>query len=120
MYETPVIFPPGWPRLLTKPKSNRVCYEDKYDGNGVGDFLKLDRTQYRYGDNYVGFFIDQFSRQCPEAIRIFGRKAMVKMNVFSFNIAEIVERLYQDAQINVFFLSTACVPQHANNWNLVR
>jgi len=37
-------------------------------------------------------FIDQFLAQLPEAIWIFGRKALVKMNVLSFNVPKIVER----------------------------
>jgi hypothetical protein len=47
-------------------------------------------------------------------------KAMVQMNVLAFDIAEIVERFHQHTQINFFFLGTARVPEHANNWNFVR
>jgi len=47
-------------------------------------------------------FIDQFLAQLPEAIWIFGRKALVKMNVLSFNVPKIVERFHQNAQINLF------------------
>ncbi len=56
------------------------------------NFAKLDRTKHGCSDDYVGFGIDQFSRQYPEAIRIFGGKAMVKMNVFALDISEIIER----------------------------
>ena len=39
---------------------------------------------------------------------------MFQMNVFAFDIAKIVERFHQNAQINFFFLGTARVPEHAN------
>jgi len=42
------------------------------------------------------------------------------MNVLSFSIAKIVERLPQGTQINVFLLGAACVPEDANNGNLVQ
>src|SRR5690242_3087364 len=45
---------------------------------------------------------------------------MFQMNVFAFKIAQIVERFHQNAQINVFLLGTACVPEHANDGNFVR
>src|SRR5262249_12654792 len=79
-------------QTFDEAETDRVRYNDEYDGNGVGDLFKLDRTKCSYSDNYIGLLIDQFSRQCPEAIRIFRRKAMVQMNVLAFDIAEIVER----------------------------
>jgi hypothetical protein len=42
------------------------------------------------------------------------------MNVLSFSIAKIVERLPQGTQINVFLLGAASVPEDANNGNLVQ
>jgi hypothetical protein len=42
------------------------------------------------------------------------------MNVFAFNIAEIVEGFHQNAQIDVLLLGAGCVPEHANNRNFVR
>jgi len=47
--------------------------DDKYDRNGVGEFLKLDRPECAYRDNGVDFGFDKFSRQGPEPLRIFTR-----------------------------------------------
>ena len=41
------------------------------------------------------------------------------MNVLSFSIAEIVERFLQRAEINVFFLGAACVPDTPTTGTLV-
>jgi len=45
---------------------------------------------------------------------------MFKLDVFTFDIAEIAECLPKDAQINVFLLGAAGVPEDANNRNFVR
>ena len=45
---------------------------------------------------------------------------MFQLNVFAFNVAEIAEGFPQNAQINVFLLGAAAVPEHANNWDLFR
>ena len=42
---------------------------------------------------------------------------MVQMNVLAFDIAEIVERFHQNAQINVFLFGATGVPEHANDGN---
>jgi hypothetical protein len=59
-------------------------------------------------------------RQCPEVIWILGRETMFQDNVFTFNIAEIVERFHDNAQINLFFFGTARVPKDTNDGNFVR
>jgi len=75
-----------------KSRPYRVPHDGKHDRNGAREFFEVDGTEGYHRDNSVGFLIDQFSRQCPEAIRIFCWKAMVQTNVLAFNIAEIVER----------------------------
>ncbi len=44
---------------------------------------------------------------------------MVQDDVFAFDIAKIVERYPQRAEINVFLLGTTRVPEHANKRNLI-
>jgi len=39
--------------------------------------------------------VHQFLAQFLERFRIFGREALVQMNVFSFNVPKIVKRFYQ-------------------------
>jgi len=68
-----------------------VLHKHKHDWDRIGDPLNLDRTESVYSDNYVGLCVNEFSRQYSEPFRIFGRKTMFQMNVFSFNIAKIVE-----------------------------
>jgi len=64
--------------------------------------------------------IDQFLAQFSKPFRIFSRKALLQMNVFSFDIAEVVECFQENAKIYVFFLGAACVPEYTNRRNPIR
>jgi len=50
-------------------------------------------------------------------MRLLGGKAMLQLNVFALDIAEIAEGFPQNAQVDVFLLGAAGVPKHANNGN---
>jgi len=63
--------------------------------------------------------VHQFLAQFLEQFRIFGREALVQMNVFSFNVPKIVKRFYKHSQINVLLFGTTGVPKDANYRNSV-
>ena len=45
---------------------------------------------------------------------------MLETNILAFDIAEIMERLAKDAEIDVFLLGAAGVLEHADHRHLVR
>jgi hypothetical protein len=107
-------------QTFDKSVTDRVRRKRKHDWDRSGDPLNVGSAQSVRRDYCVGSQANQFLRQRPEAIRIFVGKPMVKMDVSTFIITKIVERFHQNAQINIFFLGAARVPEHADNWNFIR
>jgi hypothetical protein len=104
----------GVRQALGQSVTHRIRIGDKYDGDGAGGAFRLACAQAGHRDNHIDFAFGKLLRQGAIPLRLFGGKTVVQFDVLAFDVAKLVKRLGQGAQIFRFLLGVAGVPKHAD------
>jgi hypothetical protein len=108
------MFPPGRARLATKFRPDRVANKDE---NYRDRFGQAGRIRRRVVSNYHQDIDSQryeFGSHVLKPIRDFIGEAMLKLDVYSIDVAEVLEALQQRTEIRCFLLGATRVPKHSD------
>src|SRR5882757_8577657 len=112
--ESPVTLPPGRARLSTSPLPTGSGSATMTMGMVPVARLASPGAKSGHRDDHIDFAFGKLLRQRAKPLRLFGRKTVVQLDVLAFDITKLAKRFGQGAQIFLFLLVFACVPQHAD------